>query len=53
MSGSGGIRTHETQKGSGLANLCNWPLCDASILNSKFYKASKNSCIITKMFLIE
>ena len=30
LSGSGGIRTREAHKGSGLAILCNWPLCDAS-----------------------
>ena len=28
--GGGGIRTHEAPKGSGLAILCNWPLCDST-----------------------
>ena len=28
--GSGGIRTHGTRWGRGLANLCHWPLGDTS-----------------------
>lgn len=28
--GGGGIRTHGTPKGQGLANLCHWPLGDTS-----------------------
>jgi hypothetical protein len=30
MGGGGGIRTHGTLAGQGLANLCHWPLGDTS-----------------------